>query len=251
VRKVNHPSLNILDLIKCKHYDLSTSYSKIDLKRHSEVRVDKKYVIIPPNPATGMLYITSTSPFFIHGNVNMKGRDGGRYPYKYEEMINHLFGTEKNRIEICSGSIKGRTWTSGAVLSSLNVKDSLPLILNLSLSSSCAFTVDINPDKKPDYVADAQRLYGIPNGVFNRWMGDPPYNHNTAKKMYGTELPEPKRLLKAGARVCKPGSLMFLLLGNPHQHCPKGVKRIGCITISVIPNNEFRFLNIYWKYEDV
>lgn len=161
--KANQPHLNILDLIKCKHYDLSTSYSKIDIKRHHEVRVDKKYVIIPPNPATGMLYITSTSPFFLYGNVSMKGRDGGKYPYKYEEMINHLFGTEKNRIEVCSGSIKGRTYTSSASLFSLKVKDSSSSVLNSSSSLSCAFTVDINPDKKPNYVADAQRLDGIPN----------------------------------------------------------------------------------------
>jgi hypothetical protein len=121
--------------------------------------------------------------------------------------------------------------------------------LNLS-SSTYPFTVDINPHLNPDYVADAQILDGIPNGVFNRWMGDPPYNLSTAREMYGTELPSPIRLLEAGARVCKTGSLMFLLLGKPYQPCPKGVKRIGCIDISVIPNNEVRFLNIYWKYED-
>ena len=50
--------------------------------------------------------------------------------------------------------------------------------------------------------------------------------------------------------VCKPGSLMFLLLGKPYQPCPKRVIRIGCIAISVIPNNEIRVLNIYYKYED-
>jgi hypothetical protein len=180
----------------------------------------------------------------------MRGREGGKYPYKYEEMINHLFGPEKNRIEACSGSIKGRTWTSDAVLSSPKVKDSLSSILNLSSSSSSPFTVDINPRLNPDYVADAQILDGTPKGVFNRWMCDPPYNLSTARKMYGTELPSPIRLLEAGARVCKPGSPMFLLLGKPYQPCPNGVKRIGCIDISVIPNNEVRFLNIYWKYED-
>ncbi|MGC2427098.1 MAG: hypothetical protein WA421_08685, partial [Nitrososphaeraceae archaeon] len=121
----------------------------------------------------------------------MLGRGGGRYPHLYEELINHLFGPETNRIEICSGSIKGRTWTSGAALSSLKVKDSLLSVLNLSSSSSSPFTVDINPHLNPDYVADAQRLEGIPNGVFIRWGGDPPYNLNTARKMYGTELPSP------------------------------------------------------------
>jgi hypothetical protein len=183
----------------------------------------------------------------------MRGRDGGRYPYQYEEMINHLFGTEKDRIEVCNGSIKGRAnTTSNAVPSSLKVKDSLSSALNLSsTSSSLPFTVDINPGLNPDYIVDAQRLDGIPDGVFNRWMGDPPYNPRTAREMYGTELPSPPKLLKAGARVCKEGSLMFLLLGpQNYQICPAGVRRIGWIPISVVPNNEVRCLNIYLKYED-
>ena len=215
------------------------------------MRYDENYIITHAYPATGILHITDNSPFFITGKASMRGRDGGRYPYKYEEMINHLFGPVKNGIEVCCGSIKGRTWASSAALSSLKVKDSLLSLLNLSSSSLSPFTVDINPDKNPDYVADAQMLDGIPNGVFNRWMGDPPYNLDTARNMYGTELPSPIRLLEAGARVCKPGSLMFLLIGKPYQPCPNGVKRIGCIDISVIPNNEVRFLNIYLKYEDV
>ncbi len=136
-------------------------------------------------------------------------------------------------------------------ISSLKVKDSLSSVLNLSSSSSSPFTVDINPHLNPDYVADAQILDGIPNGAFNRWMGDPPYNPRTSRDMYGTELPSPLKLLKAGARVCKPGSLMFLLLGpQNYQICPAGVRRIGWIPISIVPYNEVRCLNIYLKYED-
>ena len=48
--------------------------------------------------------------------------------------------------------------------------------------------------------------------------------------MYGTDLPRTIELLKAGARVCKIGSLMFLLLGpQNYQMCPTGIKRIGWI----------------------
>jgi hypothetical protein len=87
--------------------------------------------------------------------------------------------------------------------------------------------------------------------MFNRWRCDTPYNSRTAKKIYETDLPVPSKLLKAGARVCKPGSLMFLLLGpQNYQIHPKGVKRIGYIDISVVPNNGIRCLNIYYKYED-
>ena len=84
-----------------------------------------------------------------------------------------------------------------------------------------------------------------------RTTGDPPYNVRTAKEMYGTNLPSPIKLLQAGARVCKVGSLMFLLLGpQNYQWHPKGVKRIGWIAITVVPNNEVRALNIFYKYAD-
>jgi hypothetical protein len=209
-------SFNILDIIKCKYiFQTDGNYG---------------FYTIPASPASGVLHVNQESRYFIHGSISMKGKGGGSYPYNYLEMIDNIFGSEENTIEVCSGSIKGR---------------------NTSSSPSAPFTVDINPAMNPDYVGDAQKLDGISSGIFIRGMGDPPYNNKTARKMYGTELPIPIRLLEAGARVCKPGSLMFLLLGNSYQPCPKGVKRIGCIAISVIPNNEVRFLNIYYKYEDV
>ncbi|MGB6674583.1 MAG: hypothetical protein WBE34_19310 [Candidatus Nitrosopolaris sp.] len=94
-------------------------------------------------------------------------------------------------------------------------------------------------------------LSSVPNNRFSRWRGDPPYNSVTARKMYGTNLPSSIKLLKAGARVCKVGSLMFLLLGpRNYQWHPKGVKRIGWIAITVGPNNEVRALTIFYKYAD-
>ena len=85
------------------------------------------------------------------------------------------------------------------------------------------FKVDINPSTNPDLVEDGQRLDGISDGRFSRCRFDPPYNDRTAKEMYGTDLPNPSKLLKAGARVCKSGSLIFLLLGQQnYQIHPKG-----------------------------
>jgi hypothetical protein len=116
--------------------------------------------------------------------------------------------------------------------------------------TSC-YTIDINPETNPDLVDDAQKLSSVPNNRFNRWRGDPPYNINTAMKMYGTSLPSSIKLLQAGARVCSVGSLMFLLLGpQNYQWHPKGVKRIGWIAITVVPNNEVRALNIFYKYAE-
>jgi len=109
-------------------------------------------------------------------------------------------------------------------------------------------SVDINPDCKPDLVTTGETLEGIADGEFDRWRCDPPYNEITAKEMYGTDLPKTSELLKAGARVCREGSLMFLLLGpTNYQSCPPDVIRIGSVVLSIIPNNEWRTLNIFLK----
>jgi hypothetical protein len=45
---------------------------------------------------------------------------------------------------------------------------------------------------------------------------------------------------------------MFLLLGpQNYQWHPEGVKRIGWIAITVVPNNEVRALNIFFKYAGI
>ena len=192
---------------------------------------DQKYFIILASPATGILYITQNNPEFISGDIRVRGRNNGRYPYNYLEMIDAVFGKGNNTIEVCSGMIKKYN--------------------SCHDDHSQLFAVDINPKTNPDLVDDGQSLSSIPNNTFDRCRIDPPYNAQTARKMYGTDLPSPIKLLKAGARVCKVGSLMFLLLGpKNYQWHPKGVKRIGCIAITVVPNNEFRALNIYYKYAD-
>ena len=109
----------------------------------------------------------------------MRGKNGGRYPYRYLEMIDYIFGAEENTIEVCSGYIA----KSGKTISKHGDYGLISAIAKKS-----PFTVDINPDSKPDLVADGQILDGIPNGMFNRWRSDPPYNARTAKEMYGTRF---------------------------------------------------------------
>jgi hypothetical protein len=137
-------------------------------------------------------------------------------------MIDNLFGPEDRTLEVCSGNIR---WQDSQCL-----------------------TVDINCESEPDWVEDGQTLAGVADNQFNRWRCDPPYSENTASSMYNTKLPSPIKLLKAGARVVKPGSLMFLLLGQKnYQWCPPEIIRVGLIFITVVPNNEIRCLNIYYK----
>jgi hypothetical protein len=71
----------------------------------------------------------------------MRGTKGGKYPYKYLKMIDNVFGKDQNTIEVCSGS------------------------------GNC-FSVDINPETKPDLVDDGQKLESIPSSKFSRWRYD-------------------------------------------------------------------------------
>ena len=105
----------------------------------------------------------------------MRGRNQGRYPFHYLEMIESIFGYEPNTIEVCSRSVLGG-----------------------NRGSHC-FTVDINPECKPDLVTNGETLEGIGDNEFDRWRCDPPYNKKTAHKMYGTGLPETPALLKSRA----------------------------------------------------
>jgi hypothetical protein len=206
--KEDNSSFSIIKLLRCK-------YRKLD-----------SYIQLTAGPATGVLYITDNAPYFLSGHIHLRGKDEGRYPYRYLEMIDYLFGPEDNTIEVCSSSVKGRN------------------------SDGNCFTVDVNANTNPDLVADAQTLKGIPDNSFNRWRADPPYNEATAEDMYNTKLPNTGKLLTAGARVIKPGSLMFLLLGpQNYQWCSKGIKRIGWVAITIVPNNELRALHIFYKPE--
>jgi hypothetical protein len=209
--------INVIDFIKSKYQILSSS-------NFEDTR--SEYFVIPADPAVGVLYVTSQNSGFISGHVRLRGKDDGRYPYKYLEMIDSTFGKENNTIEVCSRTVRG------------------------TKTSPC-FTVDINPATNPDLVDDAQILDRVPSNKFNRWRCDPPHSQYTAQSMYGTSMPRTMDLLKAGARVCRVGSVLFLLLGpQNYQWCPAGVQRIGLIYASIVPNNETRCLNIYYKYAD-
>jgi hypothetical protein len=148
---------NVMNKIRCK-FDIITRDP------------DKMYFAIPAEPATGLLYVTQNNPEFISGQVRVRGRNNGSYPYNYLEMIDTIFGKEHNVIEVCSGMIKKHSNTS-------------------------CLTVDINPETNPDLIDDGQTLSSISKYTFNRWRCDPPYNTETARKMFGTDLPAPLKLL--------------------------------------------------------
>ena len=91
-------NFNIFNLIRCKHRMMEDG--------------DQKYFTIPASPTTGILCITENNPEFISGQIRVRGRDNGSYPFNYLEMIDAVFGKEDNTIEVCSGMIRKYRSTS-------------------------------------------------------------------------------------------------------------------------------------------
>jgi hypothetical protein len=178
-----------------------------------------KYEIIPADPATGILYRING---FLSGHIRLRGRGNGAYPFKYLEMIERVFGKDDNTLEVCSGTVK----------ESLEVS-----------------TVDVNSDLQPTICCDAQDMSMIRDNSFTRWRCDPPYTPTAALRRYGSSMPALRRLLREGVRVVRPGSLLFLLCSQNYQWHPVYTKRVGMITISIVPNNELRACNIYKKLQ--
>lgn len=194
------------------------------IKRASDIQTGK-YICYLLRSATGSLFITTNSPQFISGHCRMLGRKNGQYPFRYMSALEEMFGVSPGeQIEVCSGLITSRP--------------------NL-------VTVDINPARGPSYVGDAQCLPEEWENRFYRWYADPPYNAKTAEQMYETALPSWSKLLAEGARVTKPGGLLFLLLGDVNmQWHPEGLTRIGWICLTIVPNQESRTIHIYLKRAD-
>ncbi|MRN69538.1 MAG: hypothetical protein FIO04_07550 [Nitrosopumilales archaeon] len=65
--------------------------------------------------------------------------------------------------------------------------------------------------------------------------------------MYGASLPGAAKLHKVGARACTVVNVPTSWAQKLSNLSKKG----GKIALSVVPNNEMRSLNIYYKYADV
>lgn len=198
-------------------------------------------------PVKGVCFVTDETRYFIHGRAAVKGNGGGTYPDHYLEMIDYVFGPEKNTIEACARTVRVDNLRTAFTIDS---QIWCPCERCEQCKKGQGRIGCLNP-VYPSLSTNAETLLGVDLGRFNRYRADPPYNEAAAKAKYGTTLPNFKKLIDAAARVCKIGSLIFLLLGpDNYQHVPAGVMRVGLIYISVIPNNETRALNIYYKFAE-
>ena len=85
-------TFNVMNLIKCP-FEL---FPKDNPDRY----------ILSTNPITSILFVTYNNPSFLSGQARAKGKDGGRYPFHYLEMIDNLFGREENLLFYFLGVFK-------------------------------------------------------------------------------------------------------------------------------------------------
>lgn len=111
--------------------------------------------------------------------------------------------------------------------------------------AECGLRVDINPDVKPDIVADAHNLPFADN-TFDFVLCDPPYSTDLSGKLYKTGPVKDSVYIKEAVRVCKVGGH----IGLYHwvmQPRPKGTRYDRIIVIITRIRHHARFCCVFQK----
>jgi len=77
--------------------------------------------------------------------------------------------------------------------------------------SKTGYRIDINPDVKPDLVANVENLKDIPDQFFPGGMADPPYNEIFAKELYNCEYPQWSKWTNELVRIVKIDGLIGVM----------------------------------------
>lgn len=88
--------------------------------------------------------------------------------------------------------------------------------------------VDVNPDVKPDYVADAHDLSFLKDNSYDLVILDPPYSDDYSKRLYKTGKLKFGQYIKEAVRVLKEKGylVMYHYLATPRIENTVLVKRI-------------------------
>jgi ubiquinone/menaquinone biosynthesis C-methylase UbiE len=124
-----------------------------------------------------------------------------------------------------------------------------PILEPFAGRSREGLAVDLNPEVRPDILADAQHL-PLRDGVFGMVLMDPPYNKQELERYLGRRIRfSIYRAIDEAKRVVKPGGYLVLL----HTLVPKHVdrehfRRVATIGITTGPNKHIRCLSVFRRH---
>lgn len=109
-------------------------------------------------------------------------------------------------------------------------------------------TLDINPELKPTYVANALEM-PFENSYFENVVVDPDYDEQEAAQR-GYEYLPPQKLLAECVRVCRVGGIIAMLHWLAMIK-PENCKRIAIIGITTGANQRIRCCSVFRKIKEV
>lgn len=159
---------------------------------------------------------------WIMGNdYRVKSGYYGGYPAGYLRRIKALFPDKKNALHLFSGKV--------------------------DLEAFPGDTVDINADRAPTYVDDAQKLTGVPMNTYDLVLADPPYSNDDAER-YGTTMVKRNTVMSAIGSTGLPSGAHVVWLDQVLPMYRKDTfKMIGTIGMVKSTNHRFRVVTIFQR----
>lgn len=117
--------------------------------------------------------------WIMGNNYRVKSQYYGGYPAGYLRRVKALFPDKERVLHLFSGRVDTTAFPGK--------------------------TVDVNPDLKPDYVANAERMFNVPLQDFDLVLADPPYSAEDCEH-YGTPMVNRNKVLEHLAGALEPGS---------------------------------------------
>lgn len=144
----------------------------------------------------------------------------GGYPHGYLKRIKALFPEKTSVLHLFSGMVDTKI---------------LP-----------GKTVDVNPDRKPDYVDDAQRLTKVPVKDFDLIVADPPYSVEDCDH-YQTTMIKRNVVMAALGNKARKGTHVVWLDQVLCMYKKSQWRIVGIIGMVKSTNHRFRVITIFEK----
>lgn len=161
--------------------------------------------------------------FIMGNNYTVKSKYFGGYPSGYLKRISALFPDITDRSEVLH-------LFSGMVDNSI-----IP-----------GMTVDINPERNPDFIDDAQTLERVPLEQFKLVLADPPYSVEDAEH-YQTTMIKRNVVMAALGRRLHSGAFVVWLDQVLPMYRKDQFDMVGCIGMVKSTNHRFRVITIFQK----